>query len=239
MAETNRRPDAAPDAARPGDHPARKDVLAARAGCAGGTTVTSATTIRSFTTSSRSRSRTISTPAFKHGATYTQTFKHAGPVQLLCNIHASMYGYVFVVDRRITRRRTRRARSSAASRPATTSSGVARGGSHHHAPRQSWSAAAGSATWRLRRRRQAPAPSCPTSTGKTPGAARLLDRFQLEVSVLGGRLRTSPVRSAGEVGTGRCRERVRTLPRRAFGSSAPPTFGGSGAELDHLELKSV
>ena len=32
------------------------------------------------------------------GATYTRTFNHPGAVELFCNIHATMSGYVFVVD---------------------------------------------------------------------------------------------------------------------------------------------
>src|SRR5450432_165807 len=38
------------------------------------------------------------TGLYKQGASYTQTFKHPGVVQLLCNIHASMLGFVYVVD---------------------------------------------------------------------------------------------------------------------------------------------
>jgi plastocyanin len=38
------------------------------------------------------------TGLYKQGTGYTQTFKKAGPVQLLCNIHSSMIGYVYVVD---------------------------------------------------------------------------------------------------------------------------------------------
>src|SRR5262249_38065971 len=38
------------------------------------------------------------TGLYKQGATYTQTFRKGGPVQLLCNIHSSMIGYVYVVD---------------------------------------------------------------------------------------------------------------------------------------------
>jgi plastocyanin len=38
------------------------------------------------------------TGLYKEGASYTQTFKHPGAVQLLCNIHASMLGFVVVVD---------------------------------------------------------------------------------------------------------------------------------------------
>jgi plastocyanin len=38
------------------------------------------------------------TGLYKQGATYQQTFKRPGPVQLLCNIHSSMIGYVYVVD---------------------------------------------------------------------------------------------------------------------------------------------
>ena len=32
------------------------------------------------------------------GATYTRTFNNPGPVAILCNIHSTMNGYVFVVD---------------------------------------------------------------------------------------------------------------------------------------------
>jgi plastocyanin len=35
---------------------------------------------------------------FKTGQSYTRTFTKPGPVQLLCNIHSSMLGYVVVVD---------------------------------------------------------------------------------------------------------------------------------------------
>ena len=35
---------------------------------------------------------------FKAGQTYARTFSKAGPVQVLCNIHSSMMGYVVVVD---------------------------------------------------------------------------------------------------------------------------------------------
>ena len=38
------------------------------------------------------------TGLYKQGGTYAQVFKKAGPVQLLCNIHSSMIGYVYVVD---------------------------------------------------------------------------------------------------------------------------------------------
>ncbi len=38
------------------------------------------------------------TGLYKQGGTYDQVFKKPGPVQLLCNIHSSMIGYVFVVD---------------------------------------------------------------------------------------------------------------------------------------------
>jgi plastocyanin len=38
------------------------------------------------------------TGLYKQGASYTQTFRHPGAVQLLCNIHASMLGFVVVVD---------------------------------------------------------------------------------------------------------------------------------------------
>lgn len=38
------------------------------------------------------------TGLYKQGTSYTQTFRKAGPVQLLCNIHSSMLGFVYVVD---------------------------------------------------------------------------------------------------------------------------------------------
>jgi plastocyanin len=38
------------------------------------------------------------TGLYKQGGVYAQTFKKPGPVQLLCNIHSSMLGYVYVVD---------------------------------------------------------------------------------------------------------------------------------------------
>jgi plastocyanin len=38
------------------------------------------------------------TGLYKQGGTYEQIFKKPGPVQLLCNIHSSMIGYVYVVD---------------------------------------------------------------------------------------------------------------------------------------------
>ena len=44
------------------------------------------------------RPNDFDTGLYKQGATYAQTFKKAGPVQLLCNIHSSMIGYVYVVD---------------------------------------------------------------------------------------------------------------------------------------------
>jgi plastocyanin len=47
---------------------------------------------------SLSKPNEFDTGLYKQGATYTQTFKHPGVVQLLCNIHASMLGFVYVVD---------------------------------------------------------------------------------------------------------------------------------------------
>jgi plastocyanin len=38
------------------------------------------------------------TGLYKQGGDYEQTFKNPGAVQLLCNIHSSMIGYVYVVD---------------------------------------------------------------------------------------------------------------------------------------------
>jgi plastocyanin len=47
---------------------------------------------------SPSKPNDFDTGLYKQGATYTQVFKRPGLVQLLCNIHASMLGYVYVVD---------------------------------------------------------------------------------------------------------------------------------------------
>jgi plastocyanin len=47
---------------------------------------------------SLSKPNEFDTGLYKQGATYTETFKHPGVVQLLCNIHASMLGFVYVVD---------------------------------------------------------------------------------------------------------------------------------------------
>jgi len=38
------------------------------------------------------------TGLYRQGASYSQVFRKAGPVQVLCNIHASMIAHVFVVD---------------------------------------------------------------------------------------------------------------------------------------------
>jgi plastocyanin len=35
---------------------------------------------------------------YESGRSYTKTFTKPGPVELLCNIHASMIGYLYVVD---------------------------------------------------------------------------------------------------------------------------------------------
>ncbi len=47
---------------------------------------------------SLSKPNEFDTGLYKQGGSYTQTFKKAGPVQLLCNIHSTMVGYVYVVD---------------------------------------------------------------------------------------------------------------------------------------------
>jgi plastocyanin len=47
---------------------------------------------------SLSKPNEFDTGLYKQGASYTATFKHPGPVQLLCNIHSSMLGFVVVVD---------------------------------------------------------------------------------------------------------------------------------------------
>jgi plastocyanin len=47
---------------------------------------------------SLSRPNDFDTGLYRQGASYSQTFRKAGVVQILCNIHASMIAYVFVVD---------------------------------------------------------------------------------------------------------------------------------------------
>ena len=47
---------------------------------------------------SLSKPNDFDTGLYKQGATYQQTFKHSGVVQILCNIHSSMLGVVVVVD---------------------------------------------------------------------------------------------------------------------------------------------
>jgi plastocyanin len=47
---------------------------------------------------SLSEAEKFDTGLYASGLSYTQTFDKPGPVELLCNIHASMIGYVVVVD---------------------------------------------------------------------------------------------------------------------------------------------
>jgi plastocyanin len=47
---------------------------------------------------SLSKPNDFDTGLYKQGGTYDEVFKKPGPVQLLCNIHSSMLGYVYVVD---------------------------------------------------------------------------------------------------------------------------------------------
>jgi plastocyanin len=47
---------------------------------------------------SLSKPNDFDTGLYKQGASYEQTFKHAGVVQVLCNIHSSMLGVIVVVD---------------------------------------------------------------------------------------------------------------------------------------------
>jgi len=47
---------------------------------------------------SLSRPNDFDTGLYRQGASYAQTFRKTGLVQILCNIHASMLGYVYVVD---------------------------------------------------------------------------------------------------------------------------------------------
>ena len=71
---------------------------------------------------SLSKPNDFDTGLYKQGATYQQTFKRAGVVQLLCNIHSSMLGFVVVVDTPYYAQADGAARSrSRACRPASTS----------------------------------------------------------------------------------------------------------------------
>jgi plastocyanin len=45
-----------------------------------------------------SKPNEFDTGLYKQGASYVQVFRHPGPVQILCNIHASMLGFIYVVD---------------------------------------------------------------------------------------------------------------------------------------------
>ncbi|MBC8132184.1 MAG: hypothetical protein H7X95_04320 [Deltaproteobacteria bacterium] len=47
---------------------------------------------------SLSRPNDFDTGLYRQGASYSQVFRKAGVVQILCNIHSSMIAYVFVVD---------------------------------------------------------------------------------------------------------------------------------------------
>jgi plastocyanin len=47
---------------------------------------------------SLSRPNDFDTGLYRQGASYTQVFRKAGAVQILCNIHATMIAHVFVVD---------------------------------------------------------------------------------------------------------------------------------------------
>jgi plastocyanin len=47
---------------------------------------------------SLSKPNEFDTGLYRQGASYAQVFKRPGAVQLLCNIHSSMIGYVYVVD---------------------------------------------------------------------------------------------------------------------------------------------
>jgi len=47
---------------------------------------------------SLSKPNDFDTGLYRQGASTSQVFKKAGPVQILCNIHSSMLGYVYVVD---------------------------------------------------------------------------------------------------------------------------------------------
>ena len=47
---------------------------------------------------SLSKPNEFDTGLYKQGASYDQTFRHPGVIQLLCNIHASMLGFIVVVD---------------------------------------------------------------------------------------------------------------------------------------------
>jgi plastocyanin len=47
---------------------------------------------------SLSKPNEFDTGLYKQGGSYTATFRHPGLVQVLCNIHSSMLGFIYVVD---------------------------------------------------------------------------------------------------------------------------------------------
>jgi plastocyanin len=47
---------------------------------------------------SLSKPNAFDTGLYKQGGSYTATFRHPGLVQVLCNIHSSMLGFIYVVD---------------------------------------------------------------------------------------------------------------------------------------------
>jgi hypothetical protein len=47
---------------------------------------------------SRSNGQAFDAGLYNTGRSYTRTFNRPGPVELLCNIHSSMIGYLYVVD---------------------------------------------------------------------------------------------------------------------------------------------
>ena len=69
------------------------------------------------------------------GATYTRTFNSPGAVEILCNIHSTMNGYVFVVDSPLYAKAQASGAFTIHGVAAGTlrAGGVARGGLEHHA----------------------------------------------------------------------------------------------------------
>ena len=101
LAQTHRRCHAPAGAAAGQEHqPAQQDLRPPRvARDRSARPSTSPTRIPSSTTCfSLSRPNDFDSGLYKAGQSFTKTFGKPGPVQILCNIHASMLGYVVVVD---------------------------------------------------------------------------------------------------------------------------------------------
>ena len=126
------------------------------------------------------------------GATYTRTFNNPGPVEILCNIHSTMNGYVFVVDSPYyAKAQASGAFSIRGVPPGRTSWPHGTNRRPTSRARRSWSAATGYAIWLSRSAAtNAPDPSSPTNTdtnASPSSATRMSDASQGAVSARSAR----------------------------------------------------